>query len=168
MIKKFGIVVYGPCKDRNDLWEAWLNETMELSCAFGHTPTHIGIMCNTINNGKIRTLRRSEKKIREIITRGEDIRHLSVYALPPDFHTAVGDDTAYFDLEFGEWAFCEMDFKNYSADTVNRIKDTLLDFVEMKDCEVFTMDKSQVLYNYVMKGSGTDLSQYPTLEILQD
>ena len=43
----------------------------------------------------------------------------------------------------------------------------LLGFIEMEECEIFTMDKSKVPYNYVFKGMGEDIRKYPTLNILQ-
>lgn len=43
----------------------------------------------------------------------------------------------------------------------------LLGFIEIEECEIFTMDKPQVPFNYVFKGMGEDIRKYPTLNILQ-
>lgn len=59
-----------------------------------------------------------------------------------------------------------MNFEESGKELIEKIKSALLYFIEMEQCEIFTMDKSKAPFNYVFKGMGEDISKYPTLDIL--
>lgn len=168
--KKLGIVVYGRCKNSSDFWEAWIDKAKELICMIGYPPTHAGISGTSLSE-KLRTLKRSEQKMRAVIDDGEPVSSLSIYSLPKNYHTAL-DSNCWLCISNQTWnrysrfAYCEMNFEESSEELVKKIKSTLLDFIEMEQCEIFTMDKSQVPFNYAFKGQGDDVGKYPTLDIL--
>lgn len=90
MRKKAVVIVgYGSFKPFDDFWEKWLDESKSLFSLADQTPTHIGIKCETMNDGKIKTLSRSEKKVREAIHQGETISIMSLSALKKGFHTGL-------------------------------------------------------------------------------
>ena len=171
--RKLGIVIYGVCNDRDGFWEDWLDRAKELIFMIGYTPTHTG-MTGTSFPEKLRTLQRSERKMRTVIANKEPVRALSVSSLPKNYHTEL-DSYCYLDLRVKTWgyyekysnyAYCEMNFDECNRELVEKIKSMLLEFIEMEQCEIFAMDKEQVPYNYVFKGMGDDISKYRTLEIL--
>lgn len=172
-VKKLGIVVYGACKKRDGFWEAWLDKAKELVRMIGYAPTHAGIMGTSLS-ANIRTLRRSEGKMRQVIADGEPVQSLSVYAMPVDFRTEsdhlcwlhLADNNWYLNKQFEKYAYCEMNLDECSREIVETVKNVLMEFIEIEQCEIFTMEKSQTPYNYVFKGMGEDISRYPTLEIL--
>ena len=174
-IKKLGIVTYGIFIYRNGFWEEWLDKAKELIYTIGHTPTHTGIT-GTSFSSNLRTLKRSEGKTRAVIANGEPVNSLSVYSLPKNYHTCL-DDNCWLCLKsanaleqykkYENYAYCEHNYDECSEDLVQQIKNMLLGFIEMEECEIFTMDKSKVPYNYVFKGMGEDIRKYPTLNILQ-
>lgn len=139
----------------------------------GYAPTHAGIMGTSLSEN-LRTLRRSEGKMRQVIADGEPVQSLSVYAMPVDFRTEsdhlcwlhLADNNWYLNKQFEKYAYCEMNLDECSREIVETVKNTLFEFIEMEQCEIFTMEKSQTPYNYVFKGMGEDISRYPTLEIL--
>ncbi|CUX32931.1 hypothetical protein [Clostridium sp. C105KSO13] len=169
-IKKIGIVIYGVCKNRSGFWEAWTDKAKELICMIGYPPTHAGISGTSLSEN-LRTLQRSERKMRTVIANGEPVCSLSIYSLPKNYHTAL-DSNCWLCINDQTWnryskfAYCEMNLEESSEELIERIKSALLDFIEMEQCEIFTMDKSQVPFNYVIKGQGNDVSKYPTLDIL--
>lgn len=172
-VKELGIVIYGVCNHRDGFWEEWLDRAKELIGMIGYPPTHVGIV-GTSYPAKLRTLRRSERKIRTVIANGEPVRALSVCSLPKDYHTEL-DSSCYLSMNVRAWgtyekysnyAYCELNFDECSKELVEKIKSVLLEFVEMELCEIFAMDKAQVPYNYAFKGMGDDLSKYRTLEVL--
>ena len=107
---------------------------------------------------------------------GEPVKSLSVYSLPRDYHTCL-DDNCWLCIsitheseqyeKYQNYAYCELNFDECNEELVRQIKDMLLSFIGMEECEIFTMDKSKVPYNYVFKGMGEDIRKYPTLNILQ-
>lgn len=171
--KKLGIVIYGVCNDRDGFWEEWLDRAKELMCIIGYIPTH-GSLGGTSFPEKLRTLQCSERKMRLAINNGEPVRALSICSLPKNYHTEL-DSNCYLCLEVKTWgyykkysnyAYCELNFDEYREELIEKIRCMLLEFIEMEQCEIFTMDKEQVPYNYVFKGMGDDISKYRTLEIL--
>lgn len=168
--KAIGIVGYGSYQQLDDFWGKWLDESKSLFSVVGSIPTHIGIKCETINDGKIRTLSRSEKKIREAINRGETISIMSLSALKKGFHTAL-DHEFYVTLYRSsyrkvDYLYCEMLREMYNDLIKERILDSMYKFLEVDKGEIFVMDKKYVAANYAHKGKGDDIHQYPTLEIL--
>lgn len=176
-VKKLGIVVYGKCKNRDGFWEEWLDQAKELINMMGYIPTHAGIGGTSLPE-KLRTLRRSERKMRAVMANGEPVDALSIYSLPENYRNFL-DNHCFLDLadftkktwsrnkKYSSYAYCEMKFDESSKELVEKVKSVLLDFVEMEECEIFTMDKGQVLLNYLLnKGSGEVSRACPTLEIL--
>ena len=168
--KIVGIVGYGKFKQLDDFWGKWLDESKSLFSLVGSTPTHIGIKCDTISDGKIKTLSRSEKKVKEAIYGGETISHMSLYALNKGFHTAL-DNEFYVSLYRNnykrvDYFYCEMPFEMYNDLIKEKFLASMFKFVEMNKGEIFSMHKKQVAINYANKGKGDDISKYPTLEIL--
>lgn len=174
-VKKLGIVVYGICRHRHGFWGEWLDKAKELIYITGHTPTHTGITGTSFSED-LRTLKRCEKKTRAVIANGEPVTSLSVYSLPRNYHTCL-DDNCWLCLrdthtsgqyaKYQNYAYCELNFDECSEELVKQTKEMLLSFIEMEECEIFTMDKTKVPYNYVFKGLGEDTTKYPTLDILQ-
>lgn len=174
-IKKLGIVIYGKCSHRNGFWEEWLDKAKELIYIIGHTPTHIGVTGTSFSEN-LRTLKRCEGKVKAVISNGEPVQSLSVYSLPRDYHTCL-DDNCWLCLssshifeqykKYQNYAYCELNFDECNEELARQIKDMLLGFIEMEECEIFTMDKSKVPFNYVFKGMGEDTGKYPTLNIIQ-
>lgn len=168
-VKKIGIVIYGTCKHKDHFWEAWLDSAKELIRTIGYVPTHAGIT-GTSYPAKLRTLARSEQKMRNVIAGGEPVSSLSVYSLPKNFHTA-NDNHCWLTISNSRYshpanAYCEMNFDECGKELIETIKNTLLIFMEMEQCEIFTMDKDRVPFNYVFKGMGNEIDKYPTLELL--
>lgn len=165
-----GIVIYGTFRQMNDFWRRWLDESKALFSLVGFIPTHIGMKSDTINDGKIKTLSRSEKKIREAIYRGDIIEHMSLYTLNKGFHTALDNEffvtlyrSSYRKIDY---VYCEMPFEIYNDFKKEKILDFMFKFIEINKGEVFVMDKKQIGLNYANKGKGDDISKYLTLEIL--
>ncbi|MCI9080132.1 MAG: hypothetical protein HFH68_14700 [Lachnospiraceae bacterium] len=174
-VKKLGIVIYGICSYRNGFWEEWLDKSKELIYITGHTPTHADITGTSFPE-QLRTLKRSEGKIKAVIANGEPVRALSVYSLPKDYHTCLDSDCCLIlssscaqeqYKKYQNYAYCETNFDECNEELVNKIKNMLSGFIEMEQCEIFTMDKPEVPFNYVFKGMGDDTRKYPTLNILQ-
>lgn len=172
-VKKLGVVIYGVCNNRDGYWEDWLDRAKELICMIGYPPTHGGIIGTSFSEN-LRTLQRSERKMRTVIANEEPIRALSVSSLPKNYHTEL-DSSCYLSMSVKTWgyyekysnyAYCELNFDDCSKELIEKIRSVLLEFVEMEQCEIFTMDKSQVPFNYAFKGMGDDISKYRTLEIL--
>lgn len=173
-VKKLGIVIYGECRKRDGLWEEWLDKAKELIELIGYTPTHAGISGTSLAT-KLRTLKRSEQKMRKVMADKEPVSAVEVHSLPKDYHTcldsacyAILRDSTLGDERYSKYAYFEMNFEECSKELIEKIKSALLEFIEMKQCEIFTMDKDKVPFNYVMKGMGDDIGKYSTLEILHN
>lgn len=159
--RRLGIIIYGKCRQLNDLWRKWLDEAKNLIIITGFVPTHIGISSISMKDGKIKTLSRSEKKIKKIISSGEDIKHMSIYSLKKGFHTALDSDV--WVVLNKNYVYCEIPFEKYEEFLIKKIQEILLGFIELEGGEVFLMDKEQVPFNYVINRG---MEKYSTLEIL--
>lgn len=174
--KKVGIVIYGEGKNRSGFWEAWIDKAKELTCMIGYNPTHACILGTSLSD-KLRTLRRSERRMREAAAAEQSVSSLAIYSLPKNYNTAL-DNNCWLCLTLKEGsnqkgnryansAYCEMNSEDCSEELLEKIRSVLLDFVEMEQLEIFTMDEDEVPFNYVVRGMGDDISRYPTLHILK-
>lgn len=168
--KKLGIVIYGTCKSRVGFWEEWMDTSKELIHMMGYIPTHASITGTSLSEN-LRTFQRSERKMREVMANGEPVKSLSVFSLPNSFRCCF-DSNCFFAMadgtgnRYAKYAYCEMNFEESSKKLVERIKNALFDFIAMEQCEIFTMNETETMYNYVFKGMGDDVDKYPSLKVL--
>lgn len=176
--KKLGIVIFGKLKERDGFWEEWLDRAKELVGMIGYEPTHCGLGAASFPE-QLRTLRRSEQKIRAVMAGGEPVSGLDIYSLPADYRTAC-DNHCWLELHKAKWqrpgaekyasyGYCEIKYEDAGEELVEKIKSVLLDFVEMEQCEIFTMDDGLMINYLLNKGydKAEDISRhYPTLKIL--
>lgn len=160
-----GIVLYGEIKETKDLWKSWLLCAKSISSELDCKLTHISILCNSLNS-KLKTLSRSEKRILEAIDNDESIEALSLYALKKGYRSVVGNEMCLILSLKYKYAYCEISYEKYNQSIGKRILGEMGNFVQCKNSEIFSMERNQVAFNYVMKGRGYDVSKYPTLKLL--
>lgn len=160
-----GIVLYGESKETKNIWKSWLLYAKTISDELNYKLTHISILCDSLD-GKLKTLSRSEKRVLEAIENDESIGALSLYALKKGFRSVVDSEICLILNLKRKYAYCEISFDKYNEPLGKRILSDMGNFIECKNSEVFSMERNQVAFNYVMKGKGYDLSKYPTLEVL--
>lgn len=160
-----GIVLYGEIKDTEDIWKNWISYAKSISIEQNCKLTHFAILCDCMD-GKLKTLNRSEKKLLKIINSDERIDAISFSALKKGATSALDDEMCLILNSKYKYAYCEIPFEKYNETLGKRMLSELGSFIDCKNSEIFSMDKKQVAFNYVMKGKGYDISQYPTLEIL--
>ncbi len=162
-----GIVMYGEIKENKDIWKDWLIYTKSVSDALDYKLTHYGVECDSLKGDGVKTLSRSGKKLLEAINNYEKIEALSFYSLPKDYHTACGSRELYIDLNaIGKYVYCEFPLEKYNESLGKRMLNEMGNFIVCNKSEIFSMEKSRLAINYVFKGRGDDISEYPTLEIL--
>ena len=163
-----GIVLYGGIKEEKNIWKNWISYAKTLSSELGCKLTHFGILCDSLDrkDDALKTLSRSEKRLLEIVDSDKRIDAISLYALKKGF-TSVLDNEMYLILNSKyKYVYCEVSLDKYNESLGKRILGELESFIDCKNSEIFSMERNQVAFNYVMKGKGYDISQYPTLEIL--
>lgn len=162
-----GIVMYGEIKENKDIWKDWLVYTKSICHALDCRLTHYGVESDSMKDGKVKTLSRSEKKLLEIINNNENIGWLSFYSLPKNYHTVIGDTEAFLALDAKrKYVYCEFSLEKYNESLGKRLLNEMGNFIICNKSEIFSMEKSRGAINYVFKGRGDDISKYPTLEIL--
>lgn len=160
-----GIVLYGEIKETKDLWKTWLLYAKSISGELDCKLTHISILCDSLKSN-LKTLSRSGKRILEVIDNDENIQALSLYALKKGYRSVVENEVCLILSSKYKYAYCEISFEKYNQSIGKRILGEMGNFVRGKNSEIFSMERDQVAFNYVMKGRGYDVSKYPTLKLL--
>ena len=101
-----------------------------------------------------------------IINSDKRIDSISFSALKKGFTSILDDEICLILNSKNKYVYCEIPLEKYNEFLGKRILSELGSFIRCKKSEIFSMDKNQVAFNYVMKGKGYDIKQYPTLEIL--
>lgn len=160
-----GVVLYGDIVEKKNMWQNWILYAKSLSNELNYELTHFGILCDCMDS-KLKTMNRSEKKLLKVIDDNARIDSISLYSLKKGFTSVLDSEICLILNSKFNYVSCEIPFEKYNESFGKRILSELGSFIECKNSEIFSMDKNQVAFNYVMKGKGYDIKQYPTLEIL--
>lgn len=68
--KRVGIVIYGKCKQFEDFWKKWLDESKDVIKEIGYVPTHLDIMSDL-----------SDERILNMLRGFIDLKKGEVYAM---------------------------------------------------------------------------------------
>lgn len=162
--KVIGIVIYGKIKEIHNIWAKWFLYAGSVGSEMASELTHTAISCAS-RDSKLKTLSRYRDKLLNMIESGEPIEALSFYALKKGF-ASVADNGLCLILA-PEYVYCEMPLEKYDGKIGKQLLEGMGDFVVPLTYEIFSMDRNQTAFNYVMKGKGDDVNRYPTLRILK-
>lgn len=165
---KTSIVLYGTITAREkELWE-WYEYTLKLNEEFGFLSTHLGIIGESYKSGKLSTITRTEKRLRNSLENGEEIESLSIYSLPQEFTQAAFDFNTEICMNLREdnpFVIITVPSEIFDRVNVEEIVSVLGSFIKCIEGEIFELSvfESPLLYASKVNES----SDFESLKILK-
>lgn len=163
-IKTISITLNMESVSDNSLWKAWLNDSKLITEMLGYKSTHFGFTTLESITGKIKEIKNATKQIDKAIEEGQIIKHISIFALPPNFESASFDYDVML-VRSLEYITVIMNVQDYSEEIELKIINMLKKFTQKCDGEVFEMMKSEFPLSYSAKANKA--SFYKTLNIMK-
>jgi len=165
MIRRISITVWGN-KSKED-WINWYNDIKELSVDMGYSISHLGIISETYDTGKVVTVKRKEKSILSLFLNGEIPSSLSCYSLPDGFKIAAFD---YDFLAVRNCDFISIILKEFDYNEINekRIIDVIDKYIIPQNGEVYSTDSTEVPLIYATQKCNEGLESYRFIKNLNE
>lgn len=158
------ITLYGKINKSSEDWRKWYNTSKIICKTLGHIANYFSITGENITNSKVKTIKRSENKLLEMLEGETNLRSLSLFVLPDKFTSVISDFTitlsrgeGYVTMIMHKNKFLEIEPQEY----VNLLKE----HISMDYGEIYEMDINECPEMYASKAN--DSSFYKTLNILQ-
>lgn len=158
------ITLYGKNQANKDNWVFWYKSAKSIVRLLGYEPNYFGVHSNTMNSGKIMTIKRSEKKLLKSIDAGDCIKWIELYSLPDDYRQASFDYDVFLirDIDQVTLLTNKTDFENADEDVLINL---LKHHITFKYGEIYELDRDECPLIYASKANPP--SFFKTLNVIR-
>lgn len=147
------------------LWKSWLSDAQLITEILGYNSTHFGLTTLKSKTGKIKEIKHAANQIDKVLEEGQIIKHISIFALPPNFESASFDYDVLV-VRSLEYVTVIMNAQDYTETVGLKIINILKKFTQKCDGEIFEMMKSEFPLSYSAKANKAPF--YKTLNIMKE
>ncbi len=161
--RKISITIWG--KEKGN-WLEWYKDVTDLMTQMGYKNTHIGIITESYNTGKVVTVARKEKEILTRIREGEFPSCFSCFSLPKDYRCAGFD--YYFMCERNEaYMSVTINDTDYNDYNERQIIAMITKYTCMESGEIFSTSMSELPLVYAETKDTRNLKTYKLIRNLE-
>jgi hypothetical protein len=158
------ITLYGKIQADKASWAFWYESAKNIVQSLGYEPNYFGVKSNTMNSGKIMTLRRSEKKLLRNIEAGDDIKWIELYSLPDDYRQASFDYNVFLIKDIAQ-----VTLVTNKTDFINADEEMLLNLLKQhiafENGEIYEISRDECPLLYALKAN--PISFFKTLNVIK-
>ncbi|WP_058487060.1 hypothetical protein [Defluviitalea phaphyphila] len=164
MTMTVSITLYGEISKDPEDWEKWYFDSKKICELLGYQANYFAIIGENIANDRIRTIKRSERKLLKLLKEKEKVDILAVYVIPKNFTSAITDYMVT--ISRGEnCVTLVMQKKKYMEIDPNVYIKILNKHINMEYGEIYEMAINEFPEMYASKAN--DPSFYKTLRIIK-
>jgi hypothetical protein len=158
------ITLYGEVQVDKASWAFWYESAKNIVRSLGYEPNYFAVKSNTMNSGKIMTLKRSEKKLLKNIEVGDDIKWIELYSLPDDYRQASFDYNVFLIKDIAQVTLVtnKTDFINADEEM---LLSSLKQHIAFETGEIYEMGRDECPLFYALKAN--PISSFKTLNVIK-